>query len=178
MKMQLNRTTFTDVSTIGELLIDGKFECFTLEDLMRPAGAVKVPGRTAIPNGTYVVIVNRSPRFKRLLPRLLDVPGFEGILIHPGNTAADTDGCILPGRTKAVDFVGSSRAAFDVLYGKIKAAYDAGDKITITIRADVATVAPAAPGQTEDKPQGVDFGEFVRGVQGWKDGYLLTDEPR
>lgn len=175
MKLDLHRTTFTQNSTIGELFVDGKFECFILEDLMRPAGAVKVPGKTAIPNGTYKVILNQSPRFKRILPRLLDVPGFEGILIHPGNTPADTDGCLLPGRTRAVDFVGASRPAFDALFAKLKAAQG---PIVITVRADAPAIDPPVPGAAESRPEGRDFGEFVRGVQGWKDGYLLTDEPR
>lgn len=83
--------------TIGKLYIDGEYFCDTLEDTVRDK---KIPNKTAIPAGTYKVIVNTSPRFKRLLPRLLDVPGFEGILIHRGNTPEDTSGCILVGENK------------------------------------------------------------------------------
>lgn len=83
--------------TIGKLYIDGEYFCDTLEDAVRDK---KIPGETAIPAGTYKVIVNMSPRFKRLLPRLLDVPGFEGILIHRGNTPSDTAGCILVGENR------------------------------------------------------------------------------
>lgn len=79
------------------MFIDGKYFCDTLEDEVRD---VKIPGSTAITCGEYRVIVNVSPRFGRELPRLLDVPNFEGILIHRGNTAEDTAGCILVGENK------------------------------------------------------------------------------
>ena len=118
MDLKLVRKIFTEQSTVGELSVDGKFECFTLEDKVRP---VKVHGETAIPEGIYEVIINFSPRFKRQLPRLLNVPGFEGILIHPGNKAVDTDGCILVGTTKSKDFVGNSRVAFNALFEKLVA---------------------------------------------------------
>ena len=118
MDLKLVRKIFTEQSTVGELSVDGRFECFTLEDKVRP---VKVHGETAIPEGIYEVIINFSPRFKKQLPRLLNVPGFEGILIHPGNKAADTDGCILVGTTKGKDFVGNSRVAFKALFDKLVA---------------------------------------------------------
>ena len=79
--------------TIGCLWIEGTRFCDTLEDRVRDLKQEpKVPGATAIPAGRYEVIVNRSPRFGRDLPRLLDVPGFEGILIHRGNTAKELHG--------------------------------------------------------------------------------------
>jgi hypothetical protein len=93
-----------------------------------------VPRHTAIPEGTYEIVINRSPRFKRDLPRLLNVPGFEGILIHPGNDADDTEGCLLPGRTASFSWVGESQLAFDALFAKLKAVSDIGGKITITVR--------------------------------------------
>lgn len=95
--MNLKRIYKGTEYTIGRLYIDGKYFCDTLED---PVRKVKIKGKTAIPAGTYEVIVNRSPRFKRLLPRLLNVPNFEGVLIHRGNTAEDTAGCILVGENK------------------------------------------------------------------------------
>src|SRR3989442_1816583 len=97
--MELRRKVFTSNSTIGELLINGKLECFTLEDRIRPPG-VKVPGQTAIPEGSYEVIVTLSQRFKRDLPLLLNVPNFRGVRIHTGNTELDTEGCILVGAAK------------------------------------------------------------------------------
>jgi hypothetical protein len=119
MEMRLVRKELTNNSTIGELSVNGKFECFTLEDRVRP---VKIKGETAIPLGAYEVVVTFSNRFKKPLPLFLDVPGFEGIRIHPGNTKKDTEGCILVGQTKSKDMVGKSRAAFDILFAKIKAA--------------------------------------------------------
>lgn len=103
-KLTLNRLTRTEKSTVGELLIDGQLFCYTLEDVDRDynkdgklEGALeaKVYGKTAIPAGTYKVIVDHSHHFNKLLPRVLEVPGFEGIRMHGGNTAEDSLGCIL-----------------------------------------------------------------------------------
>jgi len=126
MKLTLKREPSTTKSTPGKLYVDGVFECYTLEDVVRPS---KIYGETAIPAGTYKVIINMSNRFKRLLPLLLNVPNYEGIRIHPGNTDKDTEGCILPGVTRSVDFVGNSRVAFDALFAKMQKA----DSIEITI---------------------------------------------
>jgi hypothetical protein len=122
MNLKLVRKTFTEESTMGELSVNGKFECFTLEDRVRAIAAPKVHGETAIPEGIYEVIISFSDKFKKLLPLLLNVPNFEGIRIHSGNTKADTEGCILVGQSKAKDFVGGSRAAFNVLFPKLQAA--------------------------------------------------------
>ena len=92
----------------------------------------KVPGATAIPAGRYEVIVNRSPRFGRDLPRLLDVPGFEGILIHRGNTAEDTSGCILVGENRERGKVINSTRYEVQLTGILERAQEKG-KITIEI---------------------------------------------
>ena len=97
MNLFLQRIAQTPEYTIGRLYIDEKFFCHTLEDAVREE---KIAGKTAIPAGTYQVIVNRSSKFKRDLPLLLDVPDFEGIRIHRGNTAKDTSGCILVGENK------------------------------------------------------------------------------
>jgi hypothetical protein len=126
MQITVKRLHKTDKSTIGELLIDGIFECYTLEDVERP---VKIKAETAIPKGTYKVIINMSNRLKRLLPLLINVPNFEGVRIHAGNTNHDTEGCILVGKTRGVDFVGKSRKAFAALLTKMKLAKE----ITITI---------------------------------------------
>src|SRR5687768_3279682 len=119
MELRVKRTDFSEQSTIGEMSVDGKFECYTLEDKVRP---VKIMGKTAIPSGRYGVIIDFSQRFQRQLPLLLNVPNFEGVRIHPGNTSENTEGCILVGKTKEENFVGQSRAAFDQLFEKLKTA--------------------------------------------------------
>lgn len=133
MKLEVKRPEQCGpVCTIGRLFINGENTCFTLEDIVRPDG-VKIYGETAIPEGTYKVIVNYSNRFQTLMPLLLDVPGFEGIRIHPGNTAADTHGCILLGTNSTGTTVTNSRKAYKPVFEKIKAAFDAGEEIWITI---------------------------------------------
>jgi hypothetical protein len=126
MVITVKRLYKTENSTIGEMLIDGVFECFTLEDKERP---VKIKGETAIPKGTYRVIINQSNRFKRLLPLLIDVPNFEGVRIHSGNSNHDTEGCILVGQTRNKNYIGQSRKAFDKLFKKMQTAKN----ITLTI---------------------------------------------
>ena len=126
MQITIKRLYKTDTSTIGELLIDGVFECFTLEDIERP---VKIKSETAIPKGTYKVIINQSNRFKRLMPLLLNVPNFEGVRIHSGNTNHDTEGCILVGQTRNKNYIGQSRKAYEKLFKKMQTAKD----ITLTI---------------------------------------------
>lgn len=128
-QLLLKREIFTQNSTIGRLFIGDQFECFVLEDRVRPA---KIKHETAIPAGKYQVVLAFSNRFQKVLPRLLNVPNYDGILIHPGNTAADTSGCLLPGRTRNVDFVGDSRTAFNQLFKKLQAANKKG-KVWIEI---------------------------------------------
>jgi GH24 family phage-related lysozyme (muramidase) len=148
LNLTLTRNIYTNSSTIGELSLNGKFECFILEDVVRPE---KIPGITAIPAGTYEVRITHSPKFQRDLPLLLNVPNFSGIRIHVGNTARDTEGCLLPGRSKSVDFVGESRTAFDALFAKLRSAQDDDKKIIIEIieaaqtrAAQTRSAAPAA----------------------------------
>jgi len=130
MKLLLQREPSTKNSTPGKLFIDGTFECYTLEDIVRARG-VKVYGQTAIPAGTYQVFLTQSLRFKRVLPLLLNVPGFEGIRIHPGNKAEDTDGCILVGDAPAPDWLGQSKVAYDRLFSKLRLT---AEPVTIEIR--------------------------------------------
>jgi Family of unknown function (DUF5675) len=94
-----------------------------------------VDGETAIPAGSYSLVINYSPRFKIDLPRLLDVPGFEGILIHPGNTPADTRGCILVGRSwqEGSEAIGESRVAFAALKDKLAAAIARGEQVSVHV---------------------------------------------
>lgn len=103
MNLELRRIALRDTYTIGRLYVDGRYFCDTLEDRVRHLDREpKVPGRTAIPAGRYGVVVNISPKFRRMLPLLLDVPGFSGVRIHRGNTDADTAGCPLVGENKIV----------------------------------------------------------------------------
>lgn len=111
--------------TIGRLSLDGKYFCDTLEDRVRTNGE-KVRGLTAIPAGNYEVILNWSPRFKGVLPLVLDVPGFSGVRIHAGNSAEDTEGCILVGFNQVKGRLAASRAALGRLLEKLLAAVKAG----------------------------------------------------
>jgi hypothetical protein len=132
MKLEVRRDMCGAVCTIGRLFINGENTCFTLEDVVRPDG-VKIYGETAIPAGTYKVVVNFSNRFQTLMPELLEVPNFEGIRIHPGNTDKDTHGCILVGSNHTGNSITDSRKAYAPVFAKIKAAFDAGEEIWLTI---------------------------------------------
>lgn len=107
MKLTLTRIAKHKDCTMGRLAIDDIYLCDTLEPIWRDVGwgrtGRKVPGKTAIPEGRYPVVVTHSPRFNRWLPLLLHVPGFEGVRIHAGNTSHDTEGCILVGVSRAVE---------------------------------------------------------------------------
>lgn len=116
-ELELVRKWFSSECTIGELYLDGKFECFTLEDVVREE---KVPGETAIPRGRYEVRLTFSQRFQRTLPILCDVPKFTGIRIHPGNDKHDTAGCLLVGEAAGKHSVHNSVAAFDKLFAKLE----------------------------------------------------------
>lgn len=134
MELKVERKWPKDTYTVGRLYVDGKMFCNTLEDRVRDLNTEeKVYGETAIPAGRYRVIFNWSPKFGRNLPRLLNVPHFEGILIHPGNTAADSAGCILVGKNSAVGRLSESRDTSDRLNVLIEDAQRRGEDIFITI---------------------------------------------
>lgn len=134
MKLKVERRFLSSEYTIGRLEVDGIYFCDTLEDRVRDLSQEKkVPGETAIPAGKYQVIVNISPRFKRKLPRLLDVPGFEGVLIHRGNTPQDTAGCILVGENKIKGKVINSTPYEIKLTAMIEREQSAGESIVIEI---------------------------------------------
>jgi len=141
MELLLKRSRKTPQSTIGDLFINDQPECVVCEDVDRglrsdmPLEAIrslKVHGKTAIPTGRYEVVITFSARFKKPLPLLLGVSGFEGIRIHPGNTAADTEGCLLPGTVPGENMVLNSRKAFGALFNKINFAIKK-EKVFITI---------------------------------------------
>lgn len=156
MKLEIERRWKKETYTIGRLYVDGVFFCNTLEDKCRGLKQTdslyfikerKVYGETAIPTGTYGVAMNvTSPKYAAVawywqlcrgkMPRLLNVPGFEGILIHPGgsNGPLDTMGCILVGRNTKVGKLTDSKATFKALYKEMEKAYKAGEEITIDIQ--------------------------------------------
>jgi len=138
MFIQLVRESFTDKATEGKLFVNGTFECYTLEDKDRKLeeDGEKVYGKTAIPRGSYEVVVTHSNRFKKDLPLLLDVPQFEGVRIHSGNTSRDTEGCILVGSINHEDhddFVGASKAAFKPLMEKLQEALSNEEEVILEI---------------------------------------------
>ena len=141
MKLVLERRFLGESYTIGSLSIDGKKFCDTLEDRVRDLNKngvfdgdeKKVYGETAIPYGTYDVVVDYSPKFKRELPRLQNVRHFEGILIHRGNTAEDSAGCILVGENKVKGKVINSTPYEKELVRILKEAQDRKEPITIKI---------------------------------------------
>lgn len=132
MELLLKRTHKNDIYTLGELYIDGKQFCFTVEDAVRQLtdknkdndfddlGEGKVYAKTAIPSGKYKVILSMSNRFKKLMPEVLNVTGFKGIRIHSGNTAEDSEGCIIVGTVRTPNGVGMSRDCFKRLMTRLE----------------------------------------------------------
>ena len=115
--------------TVGRLAVDGMYLCDTLEDIVRDLnmdgdlddpGEGKIPKYTAIPFGRYRVIINRSPKFKRDLPRILDVHNFTDILIHAGNDPDDSEGCVLVGENKIKGHLVHSRYWETILVERLK----------------------------------------------------------
>jgi len=129
--------------TIGNLYINGIWQCNTLEDpdrgltksmTLQQIKQIKVYGNTAIPTGTYLVTYTYSNKFKALMPLVVDVPGWSGVLLHVGNTPEDTLGCILVGMNKVKGKVIESKVTFKKVNDKIRAAYKSGEKIYLTIK--------------------------------------------
>ena len=153
MELELRRIARRDTYTIGRLYIDGEYFCDTCEDKDRglrqdlPVSvnqARKVRGQTAIPTGRYRVTLGvKSQKYSKkkqyaacngYVPRLINVPAFDGILIHIGNTAADSEGCILVGRNKKVGMVLESTNTFWQLYNRLQQADSRGEQIYITVK--------------------------------------------
>lgn len=153
MELKLDRKWKKEDYTVGRLYIDDEFFCNTMEDTDRGLDqdmqdfmirSKKIPSRTAVPTGRYKVLMDTvSPKFsqkpfymqlcKGKVPRLKDVKGFEGILIHCGNTHQHSGGCILVGKNTIKGKLTDSQETFKNLYAQMKAAYDAGQEIFITI---------------------------------------------
>lgn len=142
MELLLVRTYLSDKYTIGKLYINNKYFCDTLEDKVRDInkdgkfgnGEIKIHGETAIPYGTYKVIVNYSNHFQRNLPLILNVPSFEGIRMHRGNTASDTEGCILLGENKIKGKIINSTPYELALTKELTNAQNNKEQITIKIQ--------------------------------------------
>jgi hypothetical protein len=139
MKLQLQRNPSDSVCTIGTLYIDGVQEAFTLEDVVRevagqPVASWKIKNETAIPRGTYKLGLHNSPHFGRVLPHLLNVPGYDYVLIHWGNWAKDTEGCILVGDSPEKDAISQSKVAFDELWEKLEAPLTSGQDVHIEVQ--------------------------------------------
>lgn len=141
MKLTLKRIALRPTYTIGKLYIDDVYFCDTIEDTVRDLnkngkfdnGEKKVHSKTAIPYGIYEIKWTYSPRFKKYTPQLMNVPSFEGIRIHAGNTSADTEGCLILGKNKQVGKVLNSRDTINKFYPIIKEACSNG-KVTIEIK--------------------------------------------
>ena len=126
-------------ATIGELFLDGIHECWSLEDEIReisgkPVTEWKVDGKTAIPAGKYRIAMTTSPRFGRVLPLVMNVPGFTGVRIHSGNTAADTDGCLLVGEEAQETAVTRSKEALLELMAAVDMAIEGGEQVWIEVK--------------------------------------------
>ena len=133
MRLIHTRDEFGDDYCTGKLYLDGGYFCLILEDTDRQLETnpgAKIHGRTAIPRGTYRVILDYSNRFKRVLPRFLDVPGYEGIRVHSGNSDEDTEGCLIPGSTRNGNWVSNSRNTFAKLFELMEEAYERKEDIT------------------------------------------------
>lgn len=129
MNIELRRLEIDEDATIGELRINGEWFSWTLEDRVR---AQKIKHATAIPVGQYQIAITQSQRFGQPMPEILNVPEFSGIRIHPGNTAADTSGCILVGLTRNGARIGESRRAFEMLMKRFEELGESGPFLTIT----------------------------------------------
>ena len=133
MHIKAHRCSFTEESTISNVTVNDLFVCFFLEDKDRKLedGGTKIYGRTAIPRGFYEVKMDYSPKYKKNMPHVLDVPQYEGIRIHPGNKADDTEGCLIPGLAYKKDWVSESRVAYEKLLSMMLNAWTAGEKVTL-----------------------------------------------
>ncbi len=128
MELTLTRHTFTKESTIGDLSIDGKYACKILEDTDRGLRSTdgidyilskKIFAQTAIPYGRYEIVISYSTRFKRLMPLLLKVPGWDGIRMHTGNKPEDSEGCLICGTYEGENVVTLSKVAFEFIFQAI-----------------------------------------------------------
>ena len=138
MKIEVNKIFKASNYTIGELSVNNNYVCDTLEDRVRVDGE-KVYAETAIPTGTYTLVLSYSNRFKKVMPEILNVPNFSGIRIHCGNSSKDTEGCLLVGKWdgKTENWISDSKNSYNKLYPLLEEAFNKKENITITIK-DIA----------------------------------------
>lgn len=152
MNLTLQREISTAKSTPGKLFLNGVFECYVLEDVVRErryddgslieVASWKIANETAIPSGRYAVIIDYSTRFKRQMPHILEVPGFDGVRIHWGNWSFNTEGCLLLGRVRnSLDEILQSKVAFDVFFKKLD---ESKEQHWITIENALIAAPPTA----------------------------------
>lgn len=129
MRLTLKRIANRPTYCIGDLYINGKWFCSTLEDTDRGLNSsmseeelrkMKIKGETAIPVGIYKVILNYSPKYKRVMPLITNVPAYSGIRIHSGNSAKDTEGCLLVGKNTIVGRLTDSRKCYEALFKRLQ----------------------------------------------------------
>lgn len=139
MNLKLVRKYRKETYTIGKLYVDGVYFCDTIEDkdrglddsmVLADIMVKKKYGETAIPYGTYKVEINYSPKYKRLMPQIMNVKGFGGIRIHSGNTAKDTLGCLIVGKNTKKGMVTESRTTYNKLFALMKDEKDITIEIT------------------------------------------------
>ena len=137
MKIVQTRYEFGHDYTISNCEFGKYMKCYILEDIDRHLEDnpdAKNHGASAIPRGIYQVLITYSNRFKKPLIQLMDVPGFTGIRCHPGNTSADTEGCLLPGSTHGPAWVGNSRATYAMIHHLVEKVLDSGKEVTWEIK--------------------------------------------
>ena len=129
MRLTLKRIANRPTYCIGKLYINGKYFCDTLEDVDRGLDStmteedikkIKVKGETAIPVGIYKIILNYSPKFKKVMPLLTNVKGYSGVRIHSGNSAKDTEGCLLVGLNTVVGRLTNSKNTYNALFKRLQ----------------------------------------------------------
>ena len=131
MNLNLKRFLFEENTTLGLLYVNGVWECFTLEDIPR---AEKIKKETAIPTGTYRIELTDQNKWAKLMPHIQNVPNFQGIYIHSGNSISDTEGCPLVGENIGnITTLRNSKFAFDRLMQKLRTAWDAKEDILISV---------------------------------------------
>lgn len=142
MEIRVKRIARKDGYTIGQMSLNNEYFCDTLEDTDRGLKSTmseeeilskKRKGITAIPTGEYDVILTFSPKFKRVLPLLLNVPGYQYIRVHHGNLPSSTDGCLLVGENKVKGQIINSRATLEKLMSVLLECEKKKEKVTITI---------------------------------------------